>query len=169
MAVRASTAAPGYFELFEKDGTSFRDGGMIANNPAAIALHEAKTLWPQHGVHLLLSCGTGASPRLVLVLTLLPGMSPPRSVQAPDAYAQLLAQVANSCAETEKTHSILEDTMATGSYYRLQPVDPLYNVALDEASPEKLDQLRVITAAWIEKNSDLFRAVATRLLAQIND
>ncbi len=39
----------------------FRDGGLVANNPARRALDEALSLWPHHPIELLLSIGTGQS------------------------------------------------------------------------------------------------------------
>ena len=45
-AVRASSAAPGYFDGYHSDGKVFQDGALISNNPSHIGLHEAKQLWP---------------------------------------------------------------------------------------------------------------------------
>lgn len=76
-AVRASTAAPGYFDEYTigkcaftyktinnihstTEQQRFMDGGILHNNPSALALHEASKLWPSLGLELLLSCGTGA-------------------------------------------------------------------------------------------------------------
>jgi predicted acylesterase/phospholipase RssA len=59
-ALRASTAAPGYFEtcvLDERPGERFQDGGLLANNPAALALHEAMRLWPTRNIDVLVSIG----------------------------------------------------------------------------------------------------------------
>lgn len=64
-ALRASTAAPGYFEtcvLDERPGDRFQDGGLLANNPAAIGLHEAMRLWPTRNVDVIVSFGTGRGP-----------------------------------------------------------------------------------------------------------
>lgn len=40
-AVRASTAAPGYFDDFIWKGAVHQDGGILTNNASHIAIHEA--------------------------------------------------------------------------------------------------------------------------------
>lgn len=56
---RASSAAPGYYEDFKLDGYIFHDGGVLANNPTAIAIHEAKLLWPKTEINSVISIGNG--------------------------------------------------------------------------------------------------------------
>lgn len=58
-AIRASSAAPVFFEDCLIDDERYVDGGFMANNPSAVALSEAKKLWPDRDVDLLLSVGTG--------------------------------------------------------------------------------------------------------------
>ena len=41
-AIRATTAAPTYFYPLVKEGLVHSDGALLANNPTAIAIHEAK-------------------------------------------------------------------------------------------------------------------------------
>jgi calcium-independent phospholipase A2-gamma len=36
-----------------------QDGGVLTNNPSAIALHECRLLWPGENVHCLVSMGNG--------------------------------------------------------------------------------------------------------------
>lgn len=45
-AVRASSAAPGYFDEFSHLGKIFHDGGMLTNNATNIAIHEAQRVFP---------------------------------------------------------------------------------------------------------------------------
>jgi calcium-independent phospholipase A2-gamma len=62
-AIRASSAAPSYFDELLRRGDKLIDGGIIANNPTAIAIAEAKALWPDVPIDLVLSAGTGIRPR----------------------------------------------------------------------------------------------------------
>jgi len=59
-AVRASTAAPTFFTPVPWEGGLYCDGAITANNPSAIAVQEARTLYPGVPIELLLSLGTGA-------------------------------------------------------------------------------------------------------------
>jgi hypothetical protein len=57
-AARATSAAPRYFEEFERGDTVFLDGAIGANNPSKIALKEVDQMHP-HSPAILVSIGAG--------------------------------------------------------------------------------------------------------------
>lgn len=58
-ALRASTAAPTVFKPVMMGNEVYCDGGIVASNPTAIAIHEARTLFPDIPIELIVSIGTG--------------------------------------------------------------------------------------------------------------
>ncbi|TDZ40328.1 Phospholipase A I [Colletotrichum trifolii] len=64
--LRCATAAPYYFTPWSIDGLgTFQDGGLVANNPSAIALQEVGSIFPEPpDPSLLVSVGTGSSARV---------------------------------------------------------------------------------------------------------
>ena len=44
-AMRASSAAPYFFDEFSCRGERYQDGAIVANNPSIMSLHEAQRLW----------------------------------------------------------------------------------------------------------------------------
>lgn len=46
VALRATTAAPTFFKPLLSFDELYCDGGIVASNPAAVAVHEARTIFP---------------------------------------------------------------------------------------------------------------------------
>lgn len=60
--IRASSAAPYYLDDFLCGEERYQDGAATANNPAVIALQEARLLWPDLPIDCLVSLGCGVGP-----------------------------------------------------------------------------------------------------------
>jgi uncharacterized protein len=124
-AALASTAAPGTFPPVPHTGAdgvarACADGGLIANDPAVVALAEALALGPGQDV-LLASLGTGVPPAL-----------PPAE---PDAAAQV------SAAAAELVRDALRRALGA-RYVRVQTRLGFGAVrAFDDASPVNLEAL----------------------------
>jgi len=157
-AVRASTSAPGYFEDFILDNHVHSDGGILINNPSAIAIHEAQLLWPNERIQCVVSLGTGKySPPQTLESMLSSygegqdtGTNGSSSKGATSLKAKITSLI-DSATDTEITHRLLQDLMPDGTYFRMNPTLSEW-VELDESREEKLDQLRTDALMYIRKN-----------------
>lgn len=66
-----------------------QDGGLFVNNPTAIALHEAKQLWPDADLQCVLSVGTGRHEPIAT------------TNEASISWATRLRTIVNSATDTE--------------------------------------------------------------------
>ena len=148
-AVRASSSAPGYFEEFVLDNHLHQDGGILINNPAAIAIHEAQLLWPDEPIQCLVSIGCGKyTPAFV--------SHPDGAVGSPatpkgTSLRMKLTSLIESATDTEVVHRLLQDLLPPGTYFRMNPTLSEW-MNLDENRPEKLDQLRTDAQMYVRKN-----------------
>lgn len=158
-ALRATSAAPTYFDAFRCGSETFCDGAILVNNPTAIACHEAKLLWPDIPIEVLVSVGTGrCDPRLVGDQSQRVGATGPTG----DSIFELARTLLSSATDTEAVHhAVLDLTHDRDMYFRLNPdVAPL---SLDETRIEKLEELQRVTRKYIEENSKLFAHVAAKI------
>ena len=106
----ASSAAPGYFPAVQVEGRMLQDGAIVANNPASIALLEARQLWPSSPLHCLVSIGSGRSPVLEEEGD---GKTPSAKEWGIKAVTALM--------DTEPTHNLLDELLPDNNYFRLNP------------------------------------------------
>ncbi|XP_040009496.1 calcium-independent phospholipase A2-gamma-like [Xiphias gladius] len=138
-AVRASSAAPGYFQEFPLQNDIHQDGGIILNNPCALAVHESRLLWPNQPFQCVLSLGTGRYDN---------------AKRGPATSTSLRAKISNlisSATDTEGVHTLLDDLLAPDVYFRFNPTLSAV-VSLDESRPGALDQLQRDTQTYLERN-----------------
>lgn len=102
---------------------------MLVNNPAAVALHEARLLWPNEHIQCLISIGNGRSS--VTPFAIRDKMPSSTSIQ------EKMLKIVDSATDTESVHIVMNDLLPMSSYYRLNPYMSL-SYTLDEIDPDKL-------------------------------
>jgi Patatin-like phospholipase len=153
-ALRASTAAPTVFKPVMMGGEMYCDGGIVTSNPTAVAIHEARAVFPDIPIELVVSVGTG---------NFLEEKSAPRI-----GWDGIIGQIVNSATDAEQVHHILEDIFGSGSllggadakssavsklqYFRFNPVVGRPDeFPIDVTDPEKLAKLRRITIDYLRE------------------
>lgn len=143
-SIRASGAAPGYFEEIKMGDFIHQDGGIMINNPTALAIQESKLLWPTESIHCVVSLGNGRYEH-------------PKDHRDPTMssnYTSLkekLMKIIDSATDTEAVHTVLCDLMPKGTYFRLNPFLS-EDIALDEIRPEKMATLQMDARLYLRKN-----------------
>jgi len=154
-AVRASSAAPGYFGEFKLEDKIHQDGGLFVNNPTAVAIHEAKCIWPNAKLSSVVSIGTGRCQPLDLT-------SDDGNGSNSTTWKQKLSKVIDSATDTERVHTVLHDLLPPKVYYRFNPY--LSEVhGLDETDPLRWSHMLDDVDMYIRKNQFKIDQAATTL------
>ncbi|NXL28103.1 PLPL8 phospholipase, partial [Glaucidium brasilianum] len=152
-AIRASSAAPGYFQEYILGNDLHQDGGLLLNNPSALAVHECKCLWPNVPLQCLISLGTGRYE------------SEGRTSVTYTSLKAKLTNVISSATDTEEVHTMLDALLPPNTYFRF---NPLMNedIPLDESRKEKLNQLQTDGIRYLERNEEKLRKAAKILIQE---
>lgn len=107
-AVRATSAAPTFFTPVQWEEGLYCDGALVANNPTAIALQEAKVLYPDVPIELVVSIGTGYYNNPEKLRTM--------------GWDLLVNQLIASSTDTEDVHALLENFLPEEKYFRYEKI-----------------------------------------------
>lgn len=146
-AIRASSAAPGYFQEFVLGKDLHQDGGLLINNPTALAIHECKCLWPNTPLQCVLSLGTGRYET---------------AGKNGTTYTSLKAKLTNvisSATDTEEVHTMLDALLPPDTYFRFNPYMS-EDIPLHENRAEKLNFLKSEGERYLERNEAKLRKAA---------
>lgn len=158
-AVRASSAAPYYLDDFTLGPDRFQDGAAIANNPALLALQEARALWPDVPIDCLVSMGCGATPL----------QKRERSMSAYLETGNVLIESACSVERTDAALCTLLPMIPGIRYFRFNPIDMRCGVELDDIDPVNLAALEDATVQYIQQQAGVFDAAARALCGEEDD
>uniref|UniRef100_A0A3P9HNG7 Calcium-independent phospholipase A2-gamma n=1 Tax=Oryzias latipes TaxID=8090 RepID=A0A3P9HNG7_ORYLA len=149
-ATRASSAAPGYFQEFTLGGDLHQDGGLLINNPTALAIHECKCLWPDTPVECVVSLGTGRFE------------TPGKNNATYTSLKTKLTNVISSATDTEEVHAMLDAFLPPNTYFRFNPFLN-EDISMDESRHEKLNLLQAEGLRYLERNEEKIKKVAAIL------
>jgi patatin-like phospholipase/acyl hydrolase len=159
---RATSAAPTYFEPARIDASragdywALIDGGVFANNPAACALVEARTQFPEADKYVVCSLGTGT-------LTSRIAYDDARRWGLARWAKPVLNIVLDSVSETVDYQ--LQQLLPTGSYYRFQSSLQRGSEQMDETSASHIRGLRLLGEKLVRDNSNTLDTLAGKLAA----
>uniref|UniRef100_A0A8C4Z860 Patatin-like phospholipase domain containing 8 n=1 Tax=Gadus morhua TaxID=8049 RepID=A0A8C4Z860_GADMO len=151
-AIRASSAAPGYFQEFVLGKDLHQDGGLLINNPTALAIHECKCLWPDTPLQCVVSLGTGRYDD---------------GGKHSATYTSLrtkLTHIISSATDTEEVHTMLDALLPPDTYFRFNPLLS-EDVPLDESRSERLNFLKGEGERYMLRNDAKLRRAAAVLAA----
>ncbi|VBB32607.1 unnamed protein product [Acanthocheilonema viteae] len=154
-ALQASAAAPGYFQEVSLGPILYQDGGVLTNNPTALAVHEARMLWPHERIQCVVSVGNGKTISEVEM----------NDVKLSTRLQEKILRIIDSATDTELVDLCMRDTLSKGSYMRFNPYTS-YPYSLDEIDPKKLEQMSQDAQLYISRNQTKFEATAKILLAK---
>ncbi|KRZ04482.1 Calcium-independent phospholipase A2-gamma [Trichinella zimbabwensis] len=129
------------------------DGGMIANNPTAVGIHECRHLWPNIPFQCILSIGNGSF------------RVNNRRCSTAD-YSSLrdrIAQIIESATETEMVHRTISDLLQPSTYIRLNPYMS-HRYSLDESNVHRLKQMQYDAKIYLRKNTRKIKTASELLL-----
>ncbi|XP_026190920.1 uncharacterized protein LOC113146779 [Cyclospora cayetanensis] len=145
-ALRATTAAPGFFSGKKMGRELLADGALLANNPTAVAIAEARALYPGVPIELVVSVGTGkcASERC----------------DTRTGWDGIFTQLVNAATNTETIHELLTELLPPSIYFRFNP--EIDTVSIDETSKERLDKLKLAARRYADapKNKEAIQRLA---------
>lgn len=152
-AARGTSAAPTYFEplilhpvTIPDQKVAFVDGGMVANNPAMVAVFEAHSLWPEDPIDCVVSLGTGSNleKQIKTMRDANNGIFKAMSQMGFESGLVWGANAVDIATCSECIHAQVRNWLSMGrdsAYFRFNPQNLNENIDLAEYRAEKIKEL----------------------------
>ncbi|ESO82545.1 hypothetical protein LOTGIDRAFT_223198 [Lottia gigantea] len=147
--IRASSAAPMYFQHFELGDYIHNDGGLLTNNPTFVAIDESKLLWPDEQIQCVISLGTGR-------------YEPNYEFSPKISLTEKAYKVLESATDTEAVHRQCQTLLPPQTYFRFNPYMS-EDLQLNEIRPEKIDIMEKDAKMYLRKNRKKMDYAISRL------
>jgi predicted acylesterase/phospholipase RssA len=154
-AALATAAAPTYFPAVQIGDKTLIDGGVFANNPAAIALAEARSRWNDAEL-VILSLGTGVSK-----IGHLPKNA--NSWGAANWVGPLIECIFDGSSDSV---DLIVKALLGDHYHRFQITLHPDLASMDSISNSSIDQLRAAGARAVAEQKDRISAASQMLLTK---
>jgi hypothetical protein len=151
-AARCTSAAPPYFKPYRWQGQTLLDGGFKLNCPAAAALSEAESIWPDKRCDIMLSLGTGKAT--------VPNRPSTHSL------VRLMNDITEAVLDTEDSWK--KFTAATPQKFGIFRINPVYKgmgYELDDF--KKLDEIQKQVEGWLDQHDHEITAACDQLIASL--
>lgn len=152
--LRASSAAPTFFTEIRVNGELHADGAIVANNPTAVALHEARCMFPGVPIEILVSLGNGVSPASAVT-------GDEELEHKNMGWGDVVGSIVASATSTEVVHHAMQDLFPKDKYFRLNPVTD--STQIDETDEYTLATFVRQARDYIRNNQEEFDLVASIL------
>jgi len=112
-ALMATSAFPVICPPILKDGISYRDGGLLANNPSMEALVEVDSVWPNRPIAFLHSIGANANANDSAPI------KPIKKSSSTDSLTSLISSVSHTGQTDKHSRLLLKKTNPSSAFRRL--------------------------------------------------
>jgi uncharacterized protein len=157
-AALATSAAPTYFPAVKIGARTLIDGGVFANNPSALALAEARLMWPGEEV-LLVSLGTGLGAQLGYLSE---DMNSRGAAQWIGPLVDIMFDGSSDCI-----NYISKALLGSSHYHRFQIILHPSLAAMDNISSLHLEQLRAAGAKQVDEQRDNISVTVSALTGNL--
>lgn len=158
-AMRASSAAPYFFDEFSCRGERYQDGAIVANNPSIMSLHEAQRLWPGRRIELMVSVGTGKD--------VVSRRDERASWGLMETFGEFMIESATSSDRVQEAVEVFSPLVPDTSFYRLQVEDSRCNIEIDDTSLASAASISRATDEFVADSPALFGEIAALLTGAV--